>query len=88
MKKIIPYIASNYRKDKIWLRKQDPNEKNYNITIAIDNSASMQEKSVGKIALFSSLILCNAIQKAQLGNLQICKIETGMELILHNEKLS
>ena len=61
MKKIIPYIASNYRKDKIWLRKQDPNEKNYSITIAIDNSASMQEKNVGKIALFSSLILCNAI---------------------------
>lgn len=29
MKKIVAYIASHYRKDKIWLRKTIPDEKNY-----------------------------------------------------------
>jgi midasin len=57
MKRIIPYIASEYRKDKIWLRKTEPDEKNYKIMIAVDNSLSMKEKSVGKLALFSLAIL-------------------------------
>lgn len=29
MKKIIPYIASNFRKDKIWLRRNQPNKRTY-----------------------------------------------------------
>lgn len=69
MKRIIPYIASNYRKDKIWLRKSQPDEKNYKIMIAVDNSLSMKEKSVGKLALFSLAILSEAITKAQVGEL-------------------
>jgi midasin len=69
MKRIIPYIASNYRKDKIWLRKSQPDEKNYKIMIAVDNSLSMKEKSVGKLALFSLGILSEAITKAQVGEL-------------------
>ncbi len=43
MKKIIPFIASGYKKDKIWLRKSIPEEKNYRIILALDNSTSMQE---------------------------------------------
>ena len=61
MKKIIPYIASNYRKDKIWLRKCEPDDKDYKILIGVDNSLSMQEKNVGKLALFSLSILSKAI---------------------------
>lgn len=29
MKKLIPYIASNYRKDKIWLRRIEPEKRIY-----------------------------------------------------------
>ena len=29
MKKIIPYIASNFRKDKIWLRRSELTNRNY-----------------------------------------------------------
>ncbi|CAH2065804.1 unnamed protein product [Thlaspi arvense] len=29
MKKVIPYIASHYRKDKIWLRRTKPNKRDY-----------------------------------------------------------
>ena len=40
MKKIIPYIASQFRKDKIWLRRTKPAQRDYKITIAIDDSMS------------------------------------------------
>jgi midasin len=29
IKKVISYIASNYRKDKIWLRRSDPEKRNF-----------------------------------------------------------
>jgi len=51
MKKIISYIASNFRKDKIWLRRQQPSKRSYQIIIAIDNSFSMQEQGVGLLAM-------------------------------------
>lgn len=44
MKKIIPYLASNYKKDKIWLRRSEPEDKDYRIMISIDDSLSMAEK--------------------------------------------
>ncbi|KAG2259254.1 hypothetical protein Bca52824_078548 [Brassica carinata] len=31
MKKVIPYIASHYRKDKIWLRRTKPNKRDYQL---------------------------------------------------------
>lgn len=41
MKKIIPFIASGYKKDKIWLRKSNPEDKTYRIIVALDDSTSM-----------------------------------------------
>ena len=42
MKRVISYIASNYRKDKIWLRRTDPSQQNYRIFIGVDDSSSMR----------------------------------------------
>lgn len=41
MRKVIPYIASQFRKDKIWLRRTKPSKRNYQIMLAIDDSSSM-----------------------------------------------
>merc|ERR1711871_1150564 len=46
MRKIIPYIASSYRKDKIWLRRKKPRKRQYQIMIAIDDSESMQPRAI------------------------------------------
>ena len=65
MKKIIPFIASNYSKDKIWLKKTSPQTANYDILLALDDSFSMSEKAVGSLALncllvtFRALVQCN-----------------------------
>ena len=47
LKKIIPFIASNYRKDKIWLRRTEPSERNYFIMLALDDTKSMHHGGVG-----------------------------------------
>jgi midasin len=41
IRKIIPYIASEFRKDKIWLRRTKPNKREYQVMVAIDDSWSM-----------------------------------------------
>lgn len=41
MRKVIPYIASGFRKDKIWLRRTQPSKREYEILLALDDSASM-----------------------------------------------
>ena len=81
MKKIVPYIASNYRKDKIWLRRSLPDEKDYRIMISIDDSLSMKEKNVGKLALFSLNVIGMAIYKSQVGTLDIAKIRDGLDIV-------
>lgn len=43
MKKVISFIASHYRNDKIWLRRTLPSKRDYKILIAIDDSLSMKE---------------------------------------------
>jgi midasin (ATPase involved in ribosome maturation) len=39
MRKIIPFIASNYRKDKIWLRRTKPSKRDYFVMVAVDDSS-------------------------------------------------
>jgi midasin (ATPase involved in ribosome maturation) len=40
---VIPYIASQFRKDKIWLRRTKPSKREYQIVLAIDDSSSMAD---------------------------------------------
>ncbi|KAL9001429.1 MAG: hypothetical protein Q9169_000004 [Polycauliona sp. 2 TL-2023] len=41
IKRIIPYIASDYKRDKIWMRRSVPQKRNYQIMLAVDDSLSM-----------------------------------------------
>ncbi|KAJ0288619.1 hypothetical protein COL922a_014298, partial [Colletotrichum nupharicola] len=38
IKRIIPYIASQYKRDKIWMRRSVPSKRNYQIMLAVDDS--------------------------------------------------
>ena len=81
MKKIIPYIASNYRKDKIWLRRADPSKRKFQIMLAIDDSLSMGEQNVGFFALESLTVLALAMSKLEVGQIAISKIGDGLDLL-------
>lgn len=61
MKKVIPFIASNYKKDKIWLRRTQPSKRTYQILIGLDNSLSMKENNVDNSAIQSLLSVALAL---------------------------
>lgn len=78
MRKVISYVASNYRKDKIWLRRSDPSQKDYQIILAIDDSLSMNEKNVGYFALEALTTFAIALNKLEVGEIMIAAIRSGM----------
>jgi hypothetical protein len=82
MRKVISYVASNYRKDKIWLRRANPNQRDYEIVLAIDDSLSMSEKNVGYLALESLLTMALALTKLEVGKINISGIRNGMHEVL------
>ena len=51
MRKIIPYIASQFKKDKIWLRRVKPNKREFQIVVALDDSSSMADNKSRVLAL-------------------------------------
>ena len=62
LKKIIPFIASNFRKDRIWLRRTEPSQRNYYVMIGLDDTKSMHYGRVGQEALKGSLAISMALE--------------------------
>lgn len=62
MRRVIPYIASQFKNDKIWLRRTKPSKRQYQIIMAVDNSKSMMDsnaKSVSQINYYLLFMLFN-----------------------------
>ena len=71
IRKLIPYIASNFKKDKIWLRRTQPDKRKYQILLAVDDSRSMIENKCEKFAIDSIALLCNSMARLEVGDLGI-----------------
>eukprot|EP00929_Paragymnodinium_shiwhaense_P071010 TRINITY_DN36078_c0_g1_i1.p1 TRINITY_DN36078_c0_g1~~TRINITY_DN36078_c0_g1_i1.p1 ORF type:complete len:2895 (-),score=849.48 TRINITY_DN36078_c0_g1_i1:56-7465(-) len=67
MRKVIPFIASNYRRDKIWLRRTKPSKREYQVLVSIDNSRSMAECGVGPMALQTLSVICQSLAQLEVG---------------------
>lgn len=73
MRKVIAFIASQFRKDKIWLRRTKPSKRTYQIVLAVDDSQSMLENQ-SKIAAIQSLaLLSRALSLIEAGQVGIVK---------------
>eukprot|EP00889_Picochlorum_renovo_P004933 jgi/Picre1/31963/NNA_007311.t1 len=81
MKRVIGYIASHFRKDKIWMRRTMPDKRRYQVLLAIDDSRSMAETSSGAFALESITVICNAMSRIGIGDLGIFRF--GGQLVLN-----
>ena len=68
IRKILPFIASGYRRNKIWMRRTKLSNRNYRIVLAIDNSQSMQNNAAGEMALKTAAIINGAMKKLETGN--------------------
>jgi midasin len=71
MRKIIPYIASGFRKDRIWLRRTKPSAREYQVIVALDDSSSMRDNAVRNTAHKSLAIICQALSTLDVGKFGI-----------------
>ncbi|KAK3037952.1 hypothetical protein RJ639_030657 [Escallonia herrerae] len=85
MKKVISYIASHYRKDKIWLRRTRPNKRDYQVVIAVDDSRSMSESHCRDVAIEALVTVCRAMSQLEVGNLAVTSFgKKGNIRLLHD----
>jgi MoxR-like ATPase len=81
MKRVIGYIASGYRKDKIWLRRTKPAKRNYRILLAVDDSESMKRSGAGDMALRAMATLAVGMSQLEVGEVGIASFGDSMNLI-------
>ncbi|KAG0044860.1 AAA ATPase midasin [Gryganskiella cystojenkinii] len=81
MKKIIPYIASQFKKDKIWLRRTKPSKRQYQVMIAIDDSTSMSESHSVQLAYESLALISKALSQLEVGEIGIMSFGEDVQLL-------
>lgn len=73
MRKVISYVASHFRKDKIWMRRTIPDKRRYQVLLAIDDSRSMAETMCGTFALEALTLISTAMTKLEVGDLGVAR---------------
>ncbi|KAF9140977.1 AAA ATPase midasin [Mortierella sp. GBA39] len=81
MKKIIPYIASQFKKDKIWLRRTKPSKRQYQVMIAIDDSTSMSESHSVQLAYEALALISKALSQLEVGEIGIMSFGERVDLL-------
>ncbi|EEH22929.2 hypothetical protein PABG_05140 [Paracoccidioides brasiliensis Pb03] len=77
IKRIIPYIASQYKRDKIWMRRSAPSKRSYQIMLAVDDSKSMLESGSGQLAFETLALVAKSLSMLEAGDL--CVLSFGDE---------
>ena len=75
IKRIIPYIASQYKRDKIWMRRSVPSKRSYQVMLAVDDSKSMGESGSGSLAFETLVMVSKALSMLEVG--EICVVGFG-----------
>lgn len=83
MRKVIEYVASDFRKDRIWLRRVRPDKRSYDVLLAIDDSASMSESKAASMAIESLALVTSALSKLEVGRVAVAKFGAEVELVRH-----
>ncbi|CCA66844.1 related to midasin (AAA ATPase) [Serendipita indica DSM 11827] len=81
MKKIIPYIASEYTKDKIWLRRTRPSQREYQILLALDDSRSMSESHSEHLSFETLALVSKALTRLEAGDISIVKFGESVQVL-------
>lgn len=71
LKRIIPYIASGYKRDKIWLRRSQPSKRSYQVMIALDDSKSMAESGASNLALKTLTLVTKSLAMLEVGEVSV-----------------
>jgi midasin len=65
------YVASGYRRDKIWLRRTRAATRDYQVVLAVDNSQSMSEACARALAADTLAMLWQCMQRLEVGRLAV-----------------
>ncbi|KAK3722115.1 AAA ATPase midasin [Vermiconidia calcicola] len=71
IKRIIPYIASSYKRDKIWMRRSIPSKRSYQVMLAIDDSKSMAESRSNELAFETLALVAKSMSMLEVGELSV-----------------
>jgi midasin len=81
MRKVIPYIASQFRKDKIWLRRSKPSKRSYQIILAVDDSQSMADNELKIMAFESLALLSKSLSLVEAGQMAVMSFGEETKLL-------
>jgi midasin len=81
MKRVIEYIATEYRKDKIWLRRTKPNKRDYQVLLAVDNSSSMSDNHCMELTYETISTLTNAFNYLEVGQFGLLSFGKQVNLL-------
>lgn len=81
MRRIIPYIASQFKKDKIWMRRSQPSKRQYQVMLAIDDSKSMSEPSCIQLTFDTVALVASALSLLEVGQMAVVKFGSSAEVV-------
>ena len=80
MKRIITYIASDFKKDKIWMRRSAPSKRTYQIMLAVDDSKSMRQSDSPHLAFGALALITKSLSMLEVG--QVCVVGFGNDVVV------
>eukprot|EP01134_Creolimax_fragrantissima_P005503 CFRG5503T1 len=81
LKRVIPYIASHFKKDKIWLRRTKPAKREYQVLLAIDDSESMSDSHSASLAYEAVTMISKALTTLEVGQLSVMSFGDEVKLL-------
>lgn len=81
MRKIIPYIASEFTKDKIWLRRTKPSRREYQVLLSLDDSGSMADGHAVDLAFRTLALVSQAMTKLEVGQVSIARFGETVDIL-------
>ncbi|PVI05602.1 midasin [Periconia macrospinosa] len=80
LKRIIPYIASGYKRDKIWLRRSMPSKRSYQVLIALDDSRSMRDGGAVEMGLKTLTLVTRSLAMLEVGEVSVVGFGEGVNV--------
>ena len=81
MRKVVSYVASQFKKDKIWLRRAKPSKRTYQVLVCVDDSRSMAESHSAQLAFESLAMISKALAQLEVGEMGIARFGEMLELV-------
>ena len=81
MRRVLSWIASDYRRDKFWLRRTKPSHRDYKVVICLDNTLSMKNNGVGELSLVCVSAISQSLQLLEVGKVGVMSFGTQVKEI-------